>query len=153
MKGFQHFLQTFRCVSSSRRIERFRNVHKYYVNTVAFEVRVFIPSRPLSYQYLINPVTGSDYSPQSLRTPGARVLSFTPPRQQPFLGALVFVLTGLPKTRGLLSLLNLRHWSRLLPWPHIGCSLTHTAHISPKLVCCFLFYSQYPESYTLIFCR
>lgn len=78
MKGFQHFLQTFRCVSSSRRIERFRNVHKYYVNTVSFEVRVFIPSRPLSYQYLINPVTGSDYSPPSLRTPEARVLSFTP---------------------------------------------------------------------------
>lgn len=59
------------------------------------------------------------------------------PTQPPFLGALVFVLAGLPKTRGLLSPPNLRHWRRLLPWPHVGCSLTHTAHSSPKLVGCF----------------
>lgn len=40
-KSFSHFHQTFRFVYSSRRIERFNNVHKYCVNIISFEGHVF----------------------------------------------------------------------------------------------------------------
>lgn len=54
------------------------------------------------------------------------------------MGALVFVMTGLPKTRGLLSLLNLPSLEPATPTTtRRMLSDTHTALISPKSVGCF----------------
>lgn len=61
--------------------ERFKNVHQYCINIISFEAHVF--HLLLSTQHLRSTIHGSDYSPQSFRTPKAMSLSFTPAQYLP----------------------------------------------------------------------
>lgn len=124
---FSHFFfQTFRSVYSSRRTERFRNVHKYHINIVSTEGHAF----PLhSYLILINTSQGSEYSPCSFyhnkrHSPGGLWCSCQYDSKHPWLRALGSSIVSWTSD----------HLSHLLPWPHVGCSPTHTANTSPKLV-------------------